>query len=54
VRADRILFCGMALGTALMLEPFWQGGLEWGFFLTLGCTVLEIVTGHLLPEGPPA
>jgi hypothetical protein len=52
VRADRVLFCGMALGTALMLEPFWQGGLEWGFFLTLGCTVLEIVTGHLLPQTP--
>jgi hypothetical protein len=53
VRVDRLLFCGMALGTALMLEPFWPGGLEWGFFLTLGCTVLEIVTGHLLPEARP-
>jgi hypothetical protein len=52
VRADRVLFCGMALGTALMLEPYWAGGLKWGFFLTLGSTVLEIVTGHLLPQAP--
>ena len=52
VLADRCLFCGMALGTALMLEPYWSGGLEWGFFLTLGCTVLEIITGHLLPQAP--
>jgi hypothetical protein len=33
-----------------MLEPFWAGGLEWGFFLTLGTTILEIITAHLLPE----
>jgi hypothetical protein len=52
IRADGALFCGMALGTALMLQSFWQGGLEWGFFLTLGCTVLEIVTAHLLPQAP--
>jgi hypothetical protein len=52
VRADRALFSGMALGTALMLEPYWAGGLKWGFFLTLGCTVLEIITGHLLPQAP--
>jgi hypothetical protein len=42
----------MALGTALMLEPYWAGGLKWGFFPTLGCTVLEIITGHLLPQAP--
>jgi hypothetical protein len=47
--ADRALLWGMALGTLLMLQPAWRGGLEWGFFLTLACTVLEIVTGHLLP-----
>ena len=39
----------IARGTLLMLQPVWRGGLEWGFFLTLACTVLEIVTGHLLP-----
>ena len=39
----------MALGTALMLLPWWGGALRAGFFLTLACTLLEIVTGHLLP-----
>ncbi len=48
--ADRLLLQGMGLGTLLMLQPAWSGGLEWGFFVTLGCTVLEIVTAHLLPS----
>jgi hypothetical protein len=50
VRADRIFLAGMALGILLMLQPIWDSGLKWGFFLTLFCTVLEIVTGHMLPE----
>lgn len=50
VRADKALLCGMGLGTALMLQPYWPGGLAWGFFMTLGCTLLEIVTAHLLPQ----
>ncbi|HEY1534324.1 MAG TPA: hypothetical protein VGF76_09905 [Polyangiaceae bacterium] len=49
-QADRMLLCGMGLGTAVMLQPYWSGGLCWGFFMTLGCTVLEIVTAHLLPQ----
>jgi hypothetical protein len=52
--ADRALLYGMGLGTLLMLQPFWDGGLKWGFFVTLACTVLEIVTGHLLPQAPGA
>jgi hypothetical protein len=48
--ADRALLWGMAGGTLLMLQPAWEGGLRWGFFVTLACTVLEIVTGHLLPN----
>jgi hypothetical protein len=48
--ADRALLWGMAGGTLLMLQPAWEGGLEVGFFVTLACTVLEIVTGHLLPS----
>ena len=52
LHADRTLLCGMGLGTALMLQPYWPGGLCFGFFVTLGCTVLEIVTAHLLPQAP--
>ena len=50
MRADKALLCGMGLGTALMLQPYWSGGLAWGFFMTLACTLLEIVTAHLLPQ----
>jgi hypothetical protein len=52
VLADRALLSGMGLGTLLMLQPFWSDGLKWGFFMTLGATVLEIVTGHMLPGAP--
>jgi hypothetical protein len=47
---DRALLYGMGFGTCLMLQPFWANGLRWGFFVTLGSTVLEIVTAHLLPD----
>ena len=40
----------MGFGTLLMMQPIWAGGLKWGFFVTLACTVLEIATGHLLPD----
>jgi hypothetical protein len=52
--ADKALLYGMGLGTLLMLQPFWEGGLKWGFFLTLTSTILEIVTGHMLPQTPGA
>jgi len=52
--ADRVLLYGMGAGTLLMLQPFWDGGLKWGFFMTLASTVLEIVTGHMLPQAPGA
>ena len=51
-RADRLLLGGIALGVLLMLQPIWVGGLKWGFFVTLGSTVLEIVTGHMLSASP--
>jgi hypothetical protein len=53
-KLDRALLWGMGLGTCLMLQPFWGGGLRWGFFVTLGSTVLEIVTAHLLPDAHDA
>jgi hypothetical protein len=47
---DRATLLGMALGVALMLQPWWPGGLRAGFFVTLASTVLQIVAGHL-PRG---
>jgi hypothetical protein len=52
--ADRALLGAMGFGTLLMLQPFWSGGLKWGFFVTLAATVLEIVTGHMVSPAPHA
>lgn len=38
---------GMALGVALMLQPWWPGGMRAGFFVTLGSTLAQIVLGHM-------
>lgn len=48
---ERAALVGMALGVALMLQPWWAGGLRVGFFATLAFTVLQIVAGHLPREG---
>jgi len=46
---DAATLWGMALGLALMLQPWWDGGLRVGFFVTLGGTVAQIVASHLRP-----
>ena len=45
---DKISQVGMALGVGLMLQPWWGGGLRWGFFVTAWFTVLHILTSHLV------
>jgi len=45
---DKLSLIGMALGVALMLQPWWIGGFVVGFFMTLGSTALQIVTSHLV------
>lgn len=45
---DKIAQAGMALGVALMLQPWWQGGLRYGFFATALFTLLHILTSHLV------
>jgi hypothetical protein len=44
---DKLSLVGMALGAAMMLQPWWDDGFRAGFFVTIGCTVLQIVAGHL-------
>jgi hypothetical protein len=44
---DKFSLVGMALGVALMLQPWWAMGFAVGFFMTLGSTVLQIVASHL-------
>lgn len=49
---DILALSGMALGLALILQPWWAAGLRCGFFVTLVFTLLHIVTSHLpKPEG---
>jgi hypothetical protein len=48
-RLERASVIVMALGVALMLQPWWSGGLRVGFFVTAFGTLAQIVTSHL-PE----
>jgi hypothetical protein len=40
----------MVLGVAVMLQPWWAGGMRAGFFLAAICTIAQIVLGHLPPR----
>lgn len=43
---DKTAQAGMGLGVALMLQPWWQEGLRYGFFATTLFTILHILTSH--------
>jgi hypothetical protein len=46
-RLDQLSLLGMMLGVALMILS-WSGDvLRFGFFITLSCTLLQIVVGRL-------
>jgi hypothetical protein len=51
-RSETLALIGMAIGVATMLQPWWSGGMRAGFFLTLACTVGQIVVSHLPKERP--
>ncbi len=46
---ERWVLIAMAASVAVMLQPWWSGGLRVGFFATLVCTLAHIVVSHL-PE----
>jgi hypothetical protein len=48
-RCERLALLGLALGVALMLQPWWAGGMRVGFFVTLASVAAQIVFSHL-PE----
>jgi len=50
VRLDRMTLIAIAVGIAVMLQPWWLKGFRVGFFLTLLATVAQIVTSHMLPR----
>jgi CDP-diglyceride synthetase len=45
---DRLSLVGMALGVALMLQPWWAGGFALGFFVIVASTVGQIVFSHVV------
>ncbi|MFN0009368.1 MAG: hypothetical protein ACKVXR_15800 [Planctomycetota bacterium] len=46
-RLERIALLGMGLGVAVMLQPWWDGGMRLGFFLAAAGTLAQIVLSHL-------
>jgi hypothetical protein len=44
---DKISLIGMAVGAALMLQPWWSDGFRAGFFVTICSTILQIIVSHL-------
>ena len=53
VRLDRLTLIAIAIGIAVMLQPWWPKGFRVGFFLTLFATLGQIVTSHMLPRRTP-
>lgn len=47
---DRLTLVGVAVGLALVLQPWWTGGFRAGFFFTIAAVLGQIVASHLLPE----
>ena len=45
---DKLFLICMALGVAMMLQPWWKPGFQLGFFVTISSTVLQIATSHLI------
>jgi hypothetical protein len=46
-RLERAALLGMALGVALMIQPWWAGGMRAGFFATAAFTLAQIALSHL-------
>jgi hypothetical protein len=44
---DHLSLFAIALGIAVMLQPWWLAGFQVGFFLTLAAIVLQVIFSHL-------
>ena len=49
---DRWTLAGIALGIAAMLQPWWDGGFQAGFFLTIAATLAQIAVSHAPSREP--
>ncbi|MBI3819508.1 MAG: hypothetical protein HY286_12505 [Planctomycetes bacterium] len=43
---------GMAAGVAVMVQPWWQAGMQIGFFMTAGFAILQNILAHLPGRRP--
>ena len=50
VRLDRLTLIAIAVGFAVMLQPWWARGFRVGFVLTLIATLGQLVISHMLPR----
>lgn len=50
---DRIARVGLAVGIGCLLQPWWADGFRYGFFVTLACTLLHIVTSRFVTGQEP-
>ena len=50
---DRLTLLGIAVGIAVMLQPWWDGGFRFGFFFTAAATICQIVVSHLPAREDP-
>ena len=48
VWADRLTLVALAVGGGLLFQPWWRGGLRWGFAVVLVATIAQIVTAHVV------
>ena len=46
-KLERLALAGMGLGVALMIQPWWTGGMRAGFFATAAFTLAQITLSHL-------
>ena len=51
-KLDRLTLAGIALGIAAMLQPWWDGGFQAGFFFTIAATLAQIAVSHAHPREP--
>ena len=45
-KLDRLALSGMIVSVAVLLQPWWAGGVRAGFFGSLVFTLLHIYTSH--------
>ena len=45
-KLEALSLLGMLIGVAVMLQPWWSGGMRCGFFVAAAGTVAQIVLSH--------